>query len=162
MTVAVLAAMTFLKRISVILRKMERIVGISEAADEPGVSISICAARGWGLGARGCGQTGGRIYCRGQKAEELSPIAVCRQHDEAVNLERQGGLLTDRDWNVAKNLKRLAASSAVSACGEKRSGAVRKRPRKTGPGRIGNQRHGRALRRLSSALRRFRRAEKLR
>jgi hypothetical protein len=52
-TVAVLAAMTFLKRISVILRKMERIVGISEAADEPGVSISICAARGWGLGAAG-------------------------------------------------------------------------------------------------------------
>jgi len=159
-TVAVLAAMTFLKRISVILRKMERIVGISEAADEPGVSISTCAARGWGLGA------GGKLVVEhpavGQKAEELSPIAVCRQHDEAVNLERQGGLLTDRDWNVAKNLKRLAASSAVSACGEKRSGAVRKRPRKTGPGRIGNQRHGRALRRLSSALRRFRRAEKLR
>jgi len=161
-TVAVLAAMTFLKRISVILRKMERIVGISEAADEPGVSISTCAARGWGLGARGCGQTGGRTSCRGAESRRAVAYRRLSSHDEEVNLERQGGLLTDRDWNVAKNLKRLAASSAVSACGEKRSGAVRKRPRKTGPGRIGNQRHGRALRRLSSALRRFRRAEKLR
>jgi putative transposase len=30
----------------------------------------------------------------------------------------------DRDWNAARNLERLAASSAVSACGEERSGAV--------------------------------------
>jgi hypothetical protein len=56
---------------------MERIVGISEAADEPGVSISTCAARGWGLGA------GGKLVVEhpavGQKAEELSPIAVCRR-----------------------------------------------------------------------------------
>jgi len=76
-TVAVLAAMTFLKRISVILRKMERIVGISEAADEPGVSISICAARGWGLGA--AGKLVVEHPAGGQKAEELSPIAVCRR-----------------------------------------------------------------------------------
>ena len=33
---------------------------------------------------------------------------------------------SDRDWNAARNLERLAASSAVSACGEERSGAVRK------------------------------------
>jgi putative transposase len=36
------------------------------------------------------------------------------------------GFLADRDWNAAKNLKRLAASSAASACGEERSGAVGK------------------------------------
>ena len=36
------------------------------------------------------------------------------------------GFVADRDWNAAKNLERLAASSAVSACGEERSGAVRK------------------------------------
>jgi putative transposase len=33
---------------------------------------------------------------------------------------------SERDWNAARNLERLAASSAVSACGEERSGAVRK------------------------------------
>ena len=32
----------------------------------------------------------------------------------------------DRDLNAARNLERLAASSAVSACGEERSGAGRK------------------------------------
>lgn len=32
----------------------------------------------------------------------------------------------DRDLNAARNLERVAASSAVSACGEERSGAVRK------------------------------------
>jgi putative transposase len=32
----------------------------------------------------------------------------------------------DRDLNAARNLERLAASSAVSACGKERSGAVRK------------------------------------
>jgi putative transposase len=36
------------------------------------------------------------------------------------------GFVADRDCNAAKNLERLAASSAVSACGEARSGAVRK------------------------------------
>jgi Putative transposase DNA-binding domain len=36
------------------------------------------------------------------------------------------GFEADRDWNAAKNLETLAASSAVSACGEERSGAVRK------------------------------------
>ena len=36
------------------------------------------------------------------------------------------GFEADRDWNAAKNLESLAASSAVSACGEERSGAVRK------------------------------------
>ncbi|QXX76712.1 hypothetical protein MHY1_p00234 (plasmid) [Methylovirgula sp. HY1] len=36
------------------------------------------------------------------------------------------GFEADRDLNAAKNLKRLAASSAVSAGGEERSGAVRK------------------------------------
>jgi len=36
------------------------------------------------------------------------------------------GFVADRDWNAAKNLERLAASSAVSACGEERSGAARK------------------------------------
>jgi putative transposase len=36
------------------------------------------------------------------------------------------GFVADRDWNAAKNLERLAASSAASACGEERSGAVRK------------------------------------
>lgn len=36
------------------------------------------------------------------------------------------GFEADRDWNAAKNLEKLAASSAVSACGEERSGAVRK------------------------------------
>jgi putative transposase len=36
------------------------------------------------------------------------------------------GFEADRDWNAAKNLENLAASSAVSACGEERSGAVRK------------------------------------
>jgi putative transposase len=35
------------------------------------------------------------------------------------------GFEADRDWNAAKNLEHLAASSAVSACGEERSGAVR-------------------------------------
>ena len=77
MTVAVLAAMTFLKRISVILRKMERIVGISEAADEPGVSISTCAARGWGRGLRANWRV--EHPAGGQKAEALSPIAVRRR-----------------------------------------------------------------------------------
>ena len=33
---------------------------------------------------------------------------------------------SDRDGNAARNLERLAASSAVSACGEERSGASRK------------------------------------
>ncbi len=32
----------------------------------------------------------------------------------------------DRDLNAARNLERLAASSAVTACGEDRSGAGRK------------------------------------
>jgi hypothetical protein len=36
------------------------------------------------------------------------------------------GFEADRDWNAAKNLESLAASSAVSACGEERSGAARK------------------------------------
>src|SRR5215470_9436449 len=36
------------------------------------------------------------------------------------------GFVTDRDWNAAKNLERVAASLAVSACGEERSGAARK------------------------------------
>lgn len=36
------------------------------------------------------------------------------------------GFVADRDHNAACNLKRMAASSAVSACGEERSGAVRK------------------------------------
>jgi putative transposase len=36
------------------------------------------------------------------------------------------GFEADRDWNAAKNLESLAASSAVSACGEERSDAVRK------------------------------------
>jgi putative transposase len=36
------------------------------------------------------------------------------------------GFECDRDKNAALNLERLAASSAVSACGEERSGAVRK------------------------------------
>src|SRR6516164_4121482 len=35
------------------------------------------------------------------------------------------GFEADRDWNAAKNLEHLAASSAVSACGEERSGAIR-------------------------------------
>ena len=36
------------------------------------------------------------------------------------------GFEGDRDLNAARNLERLAASFAVSACGEERSGAVRK------------------------------------
>jgi len=36
------------------------------------------------------------------------------------------GLEVDRDLNAARNLERLAASSAVSACGEERSGAEHK------------------------------------
>lgn len=36
------------------------------------------------------------------------------------------GFEADRDLNAARNLERLAASSAASACGEDRSGAVRK------------------------------------
>ena len=36
------------------------------------------------------------------------------------------GFEADRDWNAAKNLEKLAASSAVSTCGEERSDAVRK------------------------------------
>lgn len=36
------------------------------------------------------------------------------------------GFEEDRDVNAAKNLARIAASSAVTACGETRSGAVRK------------------------------------
>jgi len=36
------------------------------------------------------------------------------------------GSIVDRDENAAKNLEIVAASSAVSACGEERSGAVRK------------------------------------
>lgn len=34
--------------------------------------------------------------------------------------------MVDRDLNAARNLERLVASSAISACGEERSGAVRK------------------------------------
>ena len=37
-----------------------------------------------------------------------------------------GAFLADRDWNAAKNLKRLAAPSALSVCGAERSGAVGK------------------------------------
>ena len=52
------------------------------------------------------------------------------------------GFKCDRDKNAALNLERLAASSAVSACGEERSGAVRKSrvkraSRKQEPNRIG-------------------------
>lgn len=36
------------------------------------------------------------------------------------------GVTHDRDLNAAKNLEKLAAGSAVAACGEMRSGAVRK------------------------------------
>ena len=36
------------------------------------------------------------------------------------------GFVANRDWNGAKNLERLATSSAVSACGEDGSGAARK------------------------------------
>jgi putative transposase len=36
------------------------------------------------------------------------------------------GYEADRDLNAARNLERLAASSAVTACGEERSGAGRK------------------------------------
>jgi putative transposase len=36
------------------------------------------------------------------------------------------GFECDRDLNAARNLERLAASFAASACGEERSGAVRK------------------------------------
>jgi len=35
------------------------------------------------------------------------------------------GFVADRKWNAAKNLERLATSSAVSACGEDRSGEAR-------------------------------------
>jgi hypothetical protein len=46
--------------------------------------------------------------------------------DKAGNPPWITALVADRDWNAAKNLERLAASSAASACGEPRSGAVRK------------------------------------
>lgn len=36
------------------------------------------------------------------------------------------GYEAGRDLNVARNLEQLAASSAVTACGEERSGAARK------------------------------------
>jgi putative transposase len=36
------------------------------------------------------------------------------------------GFEADRDLNVARNLEKLAASSAVTARGEERAGAVRK------------------------------------
>jgi putative transposase len=52
------------------------------------------------------------------------------------------GFEADRDWNAAKNLESLAASSAVSACGEERSGAVRKSPRETVLGEAGTKRQG--------------------
>jgi hypothetical protein len=96
-TVAVLAAMTFLKRISVILRKMERIVGISETADEPGVSISTCAARGWGLRANWWSN-----ILPGAKSRRAVAYRRLSSHDEEVNLERQGGLLTDRTGTSRK------------------------------------------------------------
>ena len=52
------------------------------------------------------------------KAElDLSQRVFCCKHC---------GFVADRDWIAAKNLERLAASSAVSACGEDRSGAARK------------------------------------
>jgi len=43
------------------------------------------------------------------------------------------GFEDDRDVNAAKNLARIAASSAVTACGETRSGAVRKSRVKRAP-----------------------------
>jgi putative transposase len=49
------------------------------------------------------------------------------------------GFEADRDWNAAKNPESLAASSAVSACGEERSGAVRKSPRETLLGEAGTE-----------------------
>jgi len=59
------------------------------------------------------------------------------------------GFVADRDWNAAKNLERLAASSAVSACGEERSGAARKSRRETGLEEAGTERHWRALHSLA-------------
>ncbi|HEY2751576.1 zinc ribbon domain-containing protein [Phenylobacterium sp.] len=43
------------------------------------------------------------------------------------------GYAADRDLNAARNLERLTASSAVTACGEERSGAGRKPRVKRGP-----------------------------
>jgi len=45
---------------------------------------------------------------------------------DATGVFEHCGFVADRDWNAAKNLERVAASSAVSTCGEERSGAARK------------------------------------
>ena len=47
---------------------------------------------------------------------------------DATGVFEHCGFVADRDWNAAKNLERVAASSAVSTCGEERSGAARKEP----------------------------------
>ncbi|MCI0676999.1 MAG: transposase [Phycisphaerales bacterium] len=57
--------------------------------------------------------------CCGSVKAELALSKRIFQCDEC-------GYEIDRDLNAARNLERLAASSAVSACGEERSGAVRK------------------------------------
>ena len=93
---------------------MERIGAIGEAADVLGVSIAMLRrwADRWFASSKTCS-------CCGSVKAEL---------DLSQRVFRCGpcGLVADRDWNAAKNLERLAASSAVSACGEARSGAVRK------------------------------------
>jgi transposase len=50
------------------------------------------------------------------------------------------GAVHDRDHIAARNLERLAASSAVSACGELRYGAEQKPPRETQ--NLGNRKTG--------------------
>jgi len=52
-------------------------------------------------------------------------FAFRRHLDDKAHLYG-AAVVADRDWNAARNLERLAASSAVSACGEKRSGAARR------------------------------------
>jgi predicted site-specific integrase-resolvase len=63
-----------------------------------------------------------RIVAIGEAADVLGvSLATLRRWEAAgtLSIRRATGTL-------AKNLERLAASSAVSACGEARSGAVRK------------------------------------
>ena len=65
-----------------------------------------------------------RIVAIGEAADVLGvSLATLRRWEAAGKLVAEH---TAGDWNAAKNLERLAASSAVSACGEARSGAVRK------------------------------------
>ena len=106
---------------------------------------SVVVADPWFASSKTCS------CCGSVKAElALSQRLFCCQ---------ECGFECDRDHNAALNLERLAASSAVSACGEERSGVVRKSRVKRASKKQEPTASVISFAPHSSPLRRFRRAE---